>query len=135
MVPPTRRDAAVVVRLAEIVVRDSELVVQLSALEKLGALHADVRVPLSHVVWARVVKHPWSVLRGWRCPGTGIPGVIMLGTRRGSFGADFAAVYKDRPAVAVELRDAGFRRLIVCVEDPAAGVQSLQAHPAFEPPG
>ena len=123
-----------VVTLAEIVVRDSELVVQLSALEKLGALHADVRVPLSHVVWARVVEQPWSVLRGWRCPGTGIPGVIMLGTKRGSFGADFAAVYKNRPAVAVELRDADFCRLIVCVDDPAAVAQSLQARLTVDPP-
>ena len=115
-----------VVRLAEIVVRDGELVVQLSALEKLGALHADVRVPIANVVWARVVEHPWEALRGLRCPGTGIPGVIMLGTKRGRFGADFAAVYKDRPAVAVELRDAAFCRLIVTVDDPAAVARSLQ---------
>jgi hypothetical protein len=112
------------VRVAEIVVRDGELVVQLSRLEKLGTLHADVRVPLSQVVWARAVEHPWSALRGMRLPGTGIPGVIMLGTKRGRFGADFAAVYKDRPAVAVELRDAAFQRLTV--DDAATVARSLQ---------
>ncbi len=68
-------------------------------------------------------------------PRDGIPGVIMLGTKRGSFGADFAAVYKDRPAVAVELHDAEFCRLIVCVDDPAAVVRSVQAHLGVEPPG
>ncbi|HEV2993822.1 MAG TPA: hypothetical protein VG012_05365 [Acidimicrobiia bacterium] len=114
------------VRVAQIVVRERELVVQLSRLEKLGALHADVRVPLSQVVWARVVEHPWSALRGLRLPGTGIPGVVMLGTKRGRFGADFAAVYKDRPAVAVELRDAPFQRLLVTVDDAAAVARSLQ---------
>ena len=115
-----------VVRLANILVRDGELVVHLSRLEKLGALHADVRVRLSQVVWARVVEHPWPALRGMRLPGTGIPGVIMLGTKRGAFGADFAAVYHDRPAVVVELRDAAFARLIVTVDDPAAVAASLR---------
>ena len=116
-----------VVTVADILVRDGELIVQLSMLEKLGALHADVHVPVSQVVTARVVEHPWGALRGVRLPGTGIPGVIMLGTRRGRFGADFAAVYHDGPAVAVELRDAGFSRLIVTVDDPAAVVHSLGA--------
>jgi len=117
----------VVVRVADILVRDGELIVQLSMLEKLGALHADVHVPLSQVVTARVVEHPWGALRGMRLPGTGIPGVIMLGTKRGRFGADFVAVYHDRPAVVVELRDTAFSRLLVTVDDPAAVVDSVGA--------
>ena len=38
-----------------------------------------------------------------RAPGTGWPGVIAVGTRRGSFGKDFAAVHGKGPAVVVEL--------------------------------
>ena len=33
----------------------------------------------------------WMPGRNSRAPGTGIPGVIALGTRRGSFGKDFPA--------------------------------------------
>jgi hypothetical protein len=53
--------------------------------------------------------------------------VIALGTRRGSFGKDFAAVYRDRPAVVVELDGTEFSRLVVCVEDPDATAAAVES--------
>jgi hypothetical protein len=64
-------------------------------------------------------------LRGVRAPGTGIPGVISLGTRRATGVRDFAAVYRNRPALVIDLDGAGFNRLIVSVDDPAAVAASL----------
>ena len=55
--------------------------VGLSWLEKLGAFRGNVRVPLHAVRAAQADAEPWSALRGVRSPGTGIPGVIALGTR------------------------------------------------------
>jgi hypothetical protein len=86
-----------------------ELVVRLSPLEKLGALHGDVRVSLALVKRAWVTTTPWRELRGYRAPGTGIPWVIMLGTTRGSFGKDFCAAYGKKPGLIVELEGAEFR--------------------------
>ena len=61
-----------------------ELVVRLNDLEKAGALQGDVRVPWSTVRDFRVSRRaPFRELRGVRAPGTGIPGVIALGTWRG----------------------------------------------------
>jgi hypothetical protein len=74
-------------------------------------------VPLSAVRSVRAVDDPWPELRGLRAPGTGIPGVIALGTRRGGFGKDFAAVYHHRPAVVVDLEGADFSRLVVTADD------------------
>jgi hypothetical protein len=94
-------------------IEHEDLLVVMSGLEHLGALRGDVRVPLSSVQAVRVSMKPWSELRGIRAPGTGFPWVIALGTWRGRFGRDFAALYGSQAAVVVELEGAEFSRLIV----------------------
>jgi hypothetical protein len=111
--------------MAELRVEGSELVVAMSELEKLGAFRGDVRLPLSAVRAVRVAESPRSELRGIRAPGTGIPGIIALGARRGE-GHDFAAVYHDRPAVVVELDGATFDRLVISADDPDETASSIR---------
>ena len=106
--------------MADAVIEGYELVLRLSWLERVGALHGDVRVPLTAVRRVRVAPHPWQELRGIRAPGTGFPGLICLGTQRGGFGKDFTAVYLDRPAVVIDLDQVEFERLIVSVHNPQA---------------
>jgi hypothetical protein len=101
------------------------LVVRLSPLEKLGALSGDVRVPPVAVCDIRWVDDPWSELRGVRAPGTGVPRVISLGTRRGRGLKDFAAVYGRTPGVVVELKRAPFGRLVVSAHDPSEVIQRV----------
>lgn len=78
--------------MAHVHVEGETVIVRLSPWERLGAMHGDIRVPREAVTGARVAIDPWTELRGIRAPGTGIPGVVALGTRRGRFGKDFAAV-------------------------------------------
>jgi hypothetical protein len=96
---------------------DGDLVVEPSALEKAEAVHGDVRVSLAAVRQVRAVTDPWPVLRGIRAPGTGLPGVIAVGTRRGDFGSDFAVVHGKGPAVVVDLGEAKYSRLVITVEN------------------
>ena len=103
--------------MAALVVDGDDLVVRLSALEKLGALRGDVRVPLRAVRDLRAIDELWPELRGIRAPGTGFPGVISLGTRRGNGITDFAAVYGRRPGVVIDLTRAAFSRLVVSCRD------------------
>jgi hypothetical protein len=104
--------------VAEILVEDGVLRVRLSALEKLGAMRGDVRVPLVTVTEVRVTDDPWSELRGIRAPGTGLPRVISLCTRRGRGIRDFAAVYgRAGEAVVVETSGAEFDRLVISRND------------------
>ena len=100
--------------------------VALSDLEKVGALRGDVRVPLSAVRVVRVADDPRPELRGMRAPGTGIPGVIALGSRRGE-GHDFGAVYHNRPAVVVELEGTSYDRLVVSIDDPEHVAATIRA--------
>jgi hypothetical protein len=105
--------------MAKLIVEGPDLVVQMSSLEKLGAVRGDVRVPLSTVQSAEIEPHPWSAVRGIRAAGTGIPGVIVLGTRRFLHGKDFAAVVRGKQTVRVELsQESPFSRLLVSVDDP-----------------
>lgn len=106
--------------MADLSVEGDELVFHMGALEKAEAVHGDIRVPLAAITGVRVVDDPWGELRGMRAPGTGIPGVIAVGTRRGNFGKDFAAVHGEGPAVVVELEGAAYQRLIATADDAAA---------------
>lgn len=111
--------------MAHLRIDHADLVVELSPLEKAGAVRGDVRVPLSAVRAVRVAEDPRPELRGLRAPGTGIPGLIALGSRRGE-GHDFAAVYHNRPAVVVELEGADFDRLVISVADPEAVAEKVR---------
>ena len=85
---------------------------RLSLMEQAGAVHADVRIPLWSVRGVRVAEDAWSALRGLCAPGTGVPGVVSLGTRRGGGIRDFVAVYSNTPPVVISSR-APARRLPV----------------------
>ena len=111
--------------MAQILIEADALVVRLNAWERLGAFRGDVRVPRAAVTNARVVLDPWTELRGIRAPGTGIPGVIALGTRLGRFGRDFAVVYGHRPGIVIECTNTAFRRLIVTDGDPESLARAL----------
>jgi hypothetical protein len=114
--------------VAKLIVDGPDLVVQMSSLEKLGAFHGDVRVPLSTVRSAEIEPHPWTAVRGIKAAGTGIPGVIVLGTRRFLHGKDFAAVVRGRPAVRVDLSDESpFSRLVVSVDDPDSTLAAIRS--------
>ena len=113
--------------MAKLIVDGPDLVVRLSWLEKLGAVHKDVRVPLRAVRSAVAEPHPWQALRGIRVAGTGIPGVVVLGTRYFKSGRDFVALLARRPAVRVELSDeAPYAQLLVSVRDPDSTVAAIR---------
>lgn len=115
--------------MPSLTVDGDEVVVRLSGWERAAAFHGDVRVPPAAVRTVEVEADPWSVLRGVRAPGTGWPGVIAHGVRRlTGERPDFAAVWRRRPAVLVELEPPSeFGRLLVTVADPAATVSAVRA--------
>lgn len=88
-------------------------------------MRGDIRVPRSSVRVVRWVRDPWSELRGVRAPGTGFPGVIAVGTRRGGGIRDFAAVHGKRPAVVVELDGADYDRFVVTDDSAQARAAEL----------
>jgi len=92
-------------------------------------MRGDVRIPLSSVTAVRVSDDPRSEVRGVRAPGLGIPGVISLCTCRGSGFRDFVAVYRRKPAVAVQADGADFDRLVISCDE--AGDQARRIDEAL----
>ena len=111
--------------MAELRVDGDVLTLALSRVERLEGFSGDLRTPLASVAAVRATDNPWAELRGIRAPGTGIPGVIAVGTRRGSFGRDFAVVHGKGPGVVVELADGSYGRWVLTVDDPDAVVASV----------
>jgi hypothetical protein len=113
--------------VAELRVEGTDLVLRMGTLEKAESFHGDIRVPLRAVTSVRVVDDAWPELRGVRAPGTGLPKVIAVGTRRGGFGKDFAAVHGQGPAVVVELEQCEFDRLVVTAENAARSAETIRS--------
>ena len=113
--------------MAELQIDGSDLVLHLHAAEKAEGFHGDIRVPLSAVTAVRAVDDAWPELRGIRAPGTGLPNVVAVGTRRGGFGEDFAAVHGTGPAVVDELSGQQFARLVVTVDGAASVAAAVEA--------
>lgn len=99
--------------MAEFEITGGLLIVRLSALEKLGGFHSDIAVPLRLMRDVSVDEDPWTVLRGIRAPGTGVPGAIALAARLGSGTTDVDAVYHHTPVVVVETEGGEFDRLVI----------------------
>lgn len=104
-------------------VSDEGLIVRLSVVEKVCALHGTVRVARGQVLRAFSVDDPWEVMRGFRIPGLGFPGIVVLGTcrwtRAGGAGRDFVAVWAHGPGVVVDLIDHEFDRLLLSADRPS----------------
>jgi hypothetical protein len=108
--------------MAELTVADGSVRLELTRAEHWEGFQGDIDAPLASVTAVRACDDPWSELRGLRAPGTGIPGVIAVGTRRGSFGRDFAAVHGRGPGVVVEFDGQPFQRWVLSADEPDAVV-------------
>lgn len=105
--------------MATLKLEGDDVVVELTALEKVGALLGGVRVPRARVTSARMTDDPYRELRGVRV-GTGLPYVIVLGRMIFSGGQDFVAIYRTRPTVVIDLAPgSAFARLLVSSPDPS----------------
>ncbi len=104
--------------MARLLVSNDVVTVSLSAIEKAEALHGDVSVPRAAVVSARVAPDGLDEVHGLRMPGTGLPGVIMVGSWRDKGRVTFAVCHGRRPAVVLELAGQHYDRLVVTVENP-----------------
>jgi hypothetical protein len=110
-----------------LVAEGRDLVVRMNPLEVLGALHGPVRVPLASIADLDATDDVWSELRGLRVPGTGIPGLVALGTWRYRGSKDFVAVY-GRSGVVVTLSGSSWSRLLVSSRDPRQVCQQINTY-------
>lgn len=103
--------------MIHIEIEGDALVIRLEGLAALAAARRELRVPLAHITGATPAPErsgSWlaSLLNSHHA-GTHLPGMVKAGTFMADDGpAFYAAVHLER-AVAVELRDERFRRLVI----------------------
>ena len=115
--------------MAELIIEGDDLVVRLSKVEKLEAVHGEVRVPFASVKTVEVIDDAMDAIHGIRF-GTGIPGSTAIGTFTSKTAKIFAVVHHNaHRAVRVTLEGDQFDELIVGCPDPEAVAASLR------PPG
>jgi hypothetical protein len=106
----------------------TELIVRVEGFDKLWALKSELRVPLAHV---SDVHESEAEARKWfhgvRVPGAEIPGVLTAGTFYWHGDFVFWDVHHAERAIAIELHDEKYRRLVIEVEDPAATMAAIKA--------
>ena len=103
--------------MATILVTQDAVTVSLSKMEAIGALHGDVTVPRSAITNVRSLSDGMDEVHGIRAPGTGVPGVMMIGTLHDHGVSTFAVCHGHRPAVLIELEGQTFDRLLVTVDN------------------
>lgn len=113
--------------MTEISIFDGNLIFEVEGLDKLWSLKSRLVIPTGHVIRIyadpEIARHWW---KGLRLLGTHVPGVISAGTFYQHGEWIFWDVHDPENAVAVELRDERYKKLIVEVADPAGTVARIQ---------
>jgi hypothetical protein len=109
--------------MANVSVSDGALHIALTVPERVFSLHgANVIVPLGEIRGVRVVRDILGQLRGLRMPGASIPGVVAIGTWRGTVDGrrfhDFALVRRSGAGLVIAT-SGEYDRLLLGAEEPA----------------
>jgi len=114
--------------VADILIEGSDLVLELSRMEELEAIHASLRVPLGAVRAVEVVDQPLKALHGGlKLIGTGIPGGTAVGTWLSPDGKTFAVEHHASRGVVVQLEGQTYERLVVGCHDPEEVAERIRS--------
>jgi hypothetical protein len=111
---------------AAIHLTEDSLIVEIGGLDRFWALKSRLEIPLANVVNAEPAgAEAAKWWRGLRLGGTDIPGVIAAGRFYSHGQWVFWDVHDPARAIAIELRDQRYDRLVIEVEDPAGTVAKI----------
>lgn len=117
--------------MADVGIDDGALRIELTVPERVLSLHgATVRVPLADIRSVRVVREILGQVRGVRTPGADIPGVLAIGSWRGTVDGrrfhDFVVVQRPGPGLVVTTTGGTYDRLVLGSENPEALAAELR---------
>jgi hypothetical protein len=105
---------------------DDRLLVRPVGLVRLWALSKGIDVPVTAITDVGVSKRK-ELTKGWKWPGTNLPGVMAAGSFRSHGERNLWMTGPAKEVLVIELHDQPYRHVIVQVEDPHAAVEALRA--------
>ena len=113
--------------MVELEIVEGKLKIHVKGADKLWAFRSTLDIPLAHIAGVRTdlaIADGWW--KGFRFPGTNLPGVITAGTFYQHGKTVFWDVHHGEKAIIVDLHDERYDELIVEVEDTKAAVELIQ---------
>ena len=115
--------------MVTISIEGADLVLEVQGFDKIWSLRSRLQIPLAHI---RAIHPAPDEARRWfhglKLAGSHIPGVISAGTFYEDHGLVFWDVHDPDNAVALDLVDERYHRLVVEVADPGAAIRLVQNH-------
>ena len=107
--------------MAEVLILDSSIKIQMGLLETMGALTRSFEIPLTDIRGVTAdnsyIKPGWENGLGFRSPGTGFPGVIAEGTFRKNGQIVLSLWRRGQEVVVIELANSKWDRLLIGCKD------------------
>lgn len=113
--------------MADIRVDGADLLVELTRLEKVEAVHGNLRLPLTSVREVKVVDRPLDLIHGLKLPGTGIPGSTAVGTWVSPDGSTFAVEHHASRGVLLRLEGQTYQQVVVGCDQREAVAERIRA--------
>ena len=109
--------------MTKVSITDSKLTIEVQGWDKLWSLTSRLEIPLEHV---NDVRPADDVVEGIRLPGTHVPGVITAGTFVHEGNCVFWDVHDPTNAIALDLRDERYSKLVIEVADPTETIDAIK---------
>jgi hypothetical protein len=104
---------------------DNNFLFEVKGMHKLWAFKSEIKIPFEHVLKAYQDTEIVKGKKGFRFPGTSIPGIINAGTFLNNGETNFWDVSNPDNAIVIDLKDEEYHQIIVEVENPAAVIDLL----------
>lgn len=112
---------------ASVEIKGNILLVKIQGSDKLWALKSLMELPLTNVVGATsATAEAREWLHGLRLGGTHLPGVVSAGRFYSDGKWVFWDVHDPDKAIAIELRDERYSKLVIEVDDPDAEIHRIR---------
>ena len=112
--------------MARIELTSKMLIVSITGMDRFLACKGQLEIPLTHVTGAEadpeIAKSWW---KGWKAPGTNIPGVVTAGTFYRDGKRMFWDVHDPEKTIVIRLADDQYDALVVEVDEPNATARAI----------
>jgi hypothetical protein len=111
--------------MVEITFDCRDMILSVKGFHKLWALKSKLRILLSRVQQTRINNGEISCPKGWKSPGTYIPGLIIAGTYRTHGEKVFWDVVDKEKSIIIDLQHDDYQQIVVEVENPEIAIEQI----------